>query len=231
VLVVLAACACLALPSTAAAQQDSVIGSGELPSAADPSIGLPFSVNAVSGPAGENATGSVAFVLAIGDITGDVTCLNVSGSQAVGGGPVTGGSAVPAGSGYFFHVDDQAPMADLVRLELIGSPPSSCGSPFLIFPTRVTAGDIVVTDAPAPPPPPPFPTSKDECKNGGWRQFGVQEPRGVCRVRRESATTGQLRRTETSSNRGPVAIAFSLNVRPVSRAPWVVGGVAPWWRG
>jgi hypothetical protein len=65
-------------------------------------------------------------------------------------------------------------MADLVRLELIGSAPSSCGAPLLISATLVTAGDIVVTDAPAPPPPPSFPTSKDQCKNGGWRQFGFR---------------------------------------------------------
>jgi hypothetical protein len=169
VLVVLAACACLALPSTAAAQQDSVIGSGEVDA-------QPFSVNAVSGPAGENATGSISFVLGIGDLIGDVTCLNVSGSQAVLGGPVTGGTAVPAGSGYFFHVDDRAPMSDLVRLELLGSPPSACGSPLFISPALVTVGDIVVTDAPAPP---PLPTSKDECKDGGWRQFGFRN-QGEC---------------------------------------------------
>jgi hypothetical protein len=170
VLVVLAACACLALPSTAAAQQDSVIGSGELEGA------QPFSVNAVSGPAGENATGSFSVVLGIGDLIGDVTCLNVSGSQAVVGGPVTGGTAVPAGFGYFFHVDDRAPMSDLVRLELLGSPPSGCGSPLFISPALVTVGDIVVTDAPAPP---PLPTSKDECKDGGWRQFGFRN-QGEC---------------------------------------------------
>jgi hypothetical protein len=169
VLVVLAACACLALPSTAAAQQDSVIGSGEVDA-------QPFSVNAVSGPAGENATGSISFVLGIGDLIGDVTCLNVSGSQAVVGGPVTGGTAVPAGFGYFFHVDDRAPMSDLVRLELLGSPPSGCGSPLFISPALVTVGDIVVTDAPAPP---PLPTSKDECKDGGWRQFGFRN-QGEC---------------------------------------------------
>jgi hypothetical protein len=173
VLVVLAARACLALPSTAAAQQDSVIGSGEF-------NGQPFSVNAVSGPAGENATGSFSIVTPIGDLTGTVTCLTASGSQAVVGGPVTGGTAAPAGSGYFFHVADRAPEADLIRLELLGSPPSSCGSPSLTSPTLVTAGDIVVTDAPAPPPPPPpLPTSKDECKNGGWRQFGFRN-QGEC---------------------------------------------------
>lgn len=169
VLVALAACACLALPSTAAAQQDSVIGSGEVD-------GQRFSVNAVSGPAGENATGSFSFVLGIGDLIGDVTCLNVRGAQAVVGGPVTGGTAAPAGSGYFFHVDDRAPLSDLVRLELLESPPSACVSPSLISPALVTAGDIVVADAPAPP---PSPTSKDECKDGGWRQFGFRN-QGEC---------------------------------------------------
>jgi hypothetical protein len=50
-----------------------------------------------------------------------------------------------------------------------GVRPARAGAPLLISPTLVTAGDIVVTDAPAPPPPPSFPTSKDQCKNGGWR--------------------------------------------------------------
>jgi hypothetical protein len=57
----------------------------------------------------------------------------VTGSQAVVGGTVTGGTVAPVGSSYFFHVDDRAPEADLVRLELLGSPPSTCFGPNLIF--------------------------------------------------------------------------------------------------
>ena len=153
-----------------------MIGSGEFPSPADPQIGLPFSVNAVSGPAGENATGGFNVELAIGDVIGDVTCLRVVGNQAVVGGSVTGGSAVPPGSGYFFHVDDRAPLADRIRLELLGFVPSFCTDPFLLLPTLISAGDIVVIDAPAPP---PLPTSKEQCKKGGWREFGFRN-QGEC---------------------------------------------------
>jgi hypothetical protein len=40
--------------------------------------------------------------------------------------------------------------------------------------TGPTFGDYVVTDAPA------LPTTKDQCKNGGWRNFGVFKNQGDC---------------------------------------------------
>ena len=107
-------CVYLALAAAAAAQQDSVIGSGE-------NDEQPFSINAVSGPSGENASGSYSQQLRIGDITGDITCLLVVGTQAVAGGTVTGGDVVPPGSGFFLHVEDRAPLPTLPRLELVGS--------------------------------------------------------------------------------------------------------------
>ena len=45
-------------------------------------------------------------------------------------------------------------------------------SPF--FPERVTTGDIIIHDAP------PFPTSKDQCKNGGWRNYPGFKNQGQC---------------------------------------------------
>ena len=42
-------------------------------------------------------------------------------------------------------------------------------------PQAVTHGDITVTDAQ------PFPTSKDQCKNGGWRNYGTTfKSQGQC---------------------------------------------------
>ena len=38
----------------------------------------------------------------------------------------------------------------------------------------VSQGDITVVEAP------PLPTSKDQCKNGGWRDFGVFKNQGDC---------------------------------------------------
>ncbi len=41
-------------------------------------------------------------------------------------------------------------------------------------PFTLTAGDFVVTDAQ------PFPTSKAQCKNGGWRNFPGFKNQGQC---------------------------------------------------
>jgi hypothetical protein len=38
----------------------------------------------------------------------------------------------------------------------------------------VSGGNITVIDAR------PLPTSKDQCKNGGWRDFGVFKNQGAC---------------------------------------------------
>jgi hypothetical protein len=46
------------------------------------------------------------------------------------------------------------------------------GSPNQAFANEI--GDVVVTDTR------PVPTSKDECKNGGWRTFGVFNNQGDC---------------------------------------------------
>jgi hypothetical protein len=40
--------------------------------------------------------------------------------------------------------------------------------------TPYTGGNVVVTDAP------PFPTSKDQCKNNGWRNFPGFKNEGDC---------------------------------------------------
>jgi hypothetical protein len=61
--------------------------------------------------------------------------------------------------------------------------PTDCSSfppgGFLILPLDQNppefAGDIVVTDAK-----PPLPTSKEQCKNGGWRNFPQFKSQGQC---------------------------------------------------
>jgi hypothetical protein len=156
----------LALPASAAAQtptQDSVQASGET------SFFGHVAVSAQSGPSGENPSGTVEFLGG----TGPVDCLQVSGNTAFvrfvvptvfGSTPLTaklidGG---PAGSG-------------LDRFTAFFSLPAStdCGfQPFGDYP--LTGGDIVVVDAS------PLPTSKDQCKNGGWRSFGTFKNQGDC---------------------------------------------------
>ncbi len=40
--------------------------------------------------------------------------------------------------------------------------------------------DNVSVELVAPPPPPPLPTTKDQCKKGGWQSFGVFKNEGDC---------------------------------------------------
>ena len=50
-----------------------------------------------------------------------------------------------------------------------------CTRPFPeVVPMPLVTGDIIVHDAP------PLPTSKEQCKNGGWRNFPEFENQGEC---------------------------------------------------
>jgi hypothetical protein len=162
-----AAGACLALPGVAGAQapaQDSVVGTGAI---AD---GSSLVANVTSGPSGENPTGTVSFSTAgFSFQSTSVACLSVTGNSAT-----FVISLAPNGLGIpgarFTVVDNSS----------TGSPDTITVSPRDPFatpctpepgipgggPQELTAGDIVVIDAQ------PFPTSKDQCKNGGWRTFG-----------------------------------------------------------
>jgi hypothetical protein len=44
--------------------------------------------------------------------------------------------------------------------------------------TGGSTSDITLIDP--PPPPPPLPTSKDQCKKGGWESFGIFKNQGDC---------------------------------------------------
>ena len=121
-----------------------------------------------------------------------VTCLAVDGNTAVIGF-----------SGMFSFLGMDQPVADLMRVVDGGGPASGqdsfewaetlgpvdgtpiagltdCSSYPASFPTsggpafNRTSGDIIVTDAP-----PPLPTSKQQCKHGGWQQFGFKN-QGDC---------------------------------------------------
>lgn len=119
---------------------DSVVGSGTAGFST-------FAVDAHSAPSGENAVGTISFNLAIGSASGTVSLLCVNGNQAVVVGTFNAGTF--AGSGYVFHVQDNALAGtlDLVRLEILGSAPQFCPEFALISPAGVTAGDIVVVDS------------------------------------------------------------------------------------
>jgi hypothetical protein len=130
--------------SAQTASQDSVTGSGSAGTGT-------FVINAVSGPLGEQPSGTVTYDLAIGTLAGTVTCVNVTGNLATVGGVVDEGStAASPGSGFIVHVQDgQDGEPDLLRLELLGAPPVACPDANLISPSAVT-GSIEVVDAVAP---------------------------------------------------------------------------------
>ena len=166
----------LALPGVSGAQppppsaQDSVVLTAP---GASPVAGefILFTINATSGPSGENPTGQVSFwvfggVLQIG---GPVTCLAVNGNTATinirDQGSLSGAIVT------IQVVDDQPDTFDAIPnvrapTDCSPLPPSGLGGP-------LSTGDITVVDAP------PLPTTKAQCKNGGWRQFGFKN-QGLC---------------------------------------------------
>jgi hypothetical protein len=130
--------------------EDSVLGTGAVE-------GQTFTIEARSGPSGENPSGFVSFNLGIGTIEGPVTLLCVfTDTQAVVIGEVAASSTgAPAGSGYAVHVQDagQPPTGfDLLRLELTSFVQSDCTGINLVNPSAVTEGDIAVTNAEQPTP-------------------------------------------------------------------------------
>ncbi len=153
--------------------QDSVVGHG--------TGGLSyhsFDVTATSGPSGENPTGEVSLSLFDGRIfaSGPVTCLAVTGQRAVIGFSDEGGQQ--AGQVIVEVEDLGGPGSGLDTINSsagTGRDPGDCSPLTSGLLAQVDSGDIVVTDAQ------PFPTSKDQCKRGGWRQFGFKN-QGQCIV-------------------------------------------------
>jgi hypothetical protein len=176
-----AAGACLVLPGVAGAQapaQDSVTGTSFLYfSPTDLFSTSTTTLDARSGPAGENPTGTFTAHFGGGlgpTYTGSVTCLAVNGNRAVIGVEGTRnffGSTEPF-SGTIVVTDGgstvtQPPWPDTFSFaEFLPPVPTNCSltpPPATFF---FAASDITVTDVQ------PLPTSKEQCKNGGWRDFG-----------------------------------------------------------
>jgi hypothetical protein len=135
-------------------------------------------VNAFSGPSGENPGGSVSFdagVLRL-PISGPVTCLNVSGNKAVMtvGGPFP---SLPGFTSFLIQLTDNGG-SGLDRFEYFplspeNSPLPDCFSGSSLDFGGALIGRAVVSDAQ------PLPTSKRQCKHGGWRDFGFRN-QGQC---------------------------------------------------
>ena len=142
-----------AAASAQAPAQDSVSGTAAL-----------ITYNAQSGPSGENPTGYVESA-APPFVRVPVTCLAVTANRATIGVDIFGSHQ------YLFVEDNGGSGSD--RATPFGTPaddPSVCPTdppPVSSAILQPVNGDIVVVDAT------PFPTSKDQCENGGWRNYGT----------------------------------------------------------
>src|SRR5215210_5226149 len=164
-LTVLLAAAVGSLSAASAAAQapagDAVVGTAQF---GDPVFGPGATLDAHSGPQGENPNGNVRISARSNAAGGPVTCLTVVGNRATIGFDNAGFSG---GGGFVFVEDNGTPGAGVDRLDftLIASPPTACpiDPPFPLG--AINSGDLTVTDAQAQP------LSKDECKHGGYARF------------------------------------------------------------
>jgi hypothetical protein len=175
-LLVVSTCAAIAsavVASAAVAQQpgqDSVTGTFGVALGGD--VPVAFASDVHSGPAGEDPGGTFVSVAdGPSPVTWSVDCLYVTGSTAVVG------IARDDGFGSAFLRIEDAPV-DMFSYVLVSVRPTvdACRRPDLSFsvPLPLVSGDIVVVDAP------PGPTSKEQCKNAGWRNFGAFKNQGHC---------------------------------------------------
>ena len=153
--------------------QDSATGAGGTGSYTS------FAFNVVSGPSGENPSGSSRLDLpAFGLHTQSraISCLSVSGNTATW---VT--ELLPNSFGFTFGkltaVDNGPAGSGVDTYAAAGyQTPQDCSSPETgaLGTQPLLTGDIVVVDAP------PLPTSRDQCKNGGWQVYGFFKNQGDC---------------------------------------------------
>jgi len=145
-------------PASAAPDEDFVVGSGQIVVAPGglPPVVLGVSVDAHSDASGGNPGGTVN----VGGIfTGPVTCLVVTGNRAIIG---------------FEDASDGHVTVEVVDNSATGSPDTiavssgTTGCSPVSEPFPLVSGDFVVHDAV------PL-TSKDQCKDGGWRHFTDDE--------------------------------------------------------
>jgi hypothetical protein len=164
--------AMLALPNVAGAQVptgDSVVGSGTIRESL-------ININVSSGPSGENPRGEASATIGgfFGFLSASVDCLAVSGSVGTFAGAI--GLSSFDDTHYKFTVEDNGPTGsppDRV-VSATATTPFDCTEPLDFGSFSTLVGDMVVVDAPA------LPTSKQQCKNGGWRNFPGFKNQGDC---------------------------------------------------
>jgi hypothetical protein len=142
--------------------EDSVTGSGTA------NFWGPFQIDVRSGPSGENPSGQASFQTTFGLVNGSVSCLAVRDNVATFNIPLTQFGLITV------QVTDNGLGGDLIEGIPTSRPASDCSALTGSVSGGVFNGDIVVVDAP------PLPTSRDECRNGGWRAYGIFKSQGDC---------------------------------------------------
>jgi len=173
----LLAAAALALTSAvpAAAQVpagDSVIGSGTARFVTPDLAGLtvPFSIDVRSGPSGEDPVGSLQLLIPFDD----PTCLAIrSGGGQVADEAVINFRNTLTGARVLVRIAGGTSGPRQIWLSTASSD-SDCSFVPPISVAEVIEGAISLFDAPPPP------TTTEQCKNGGWKTYGVFKNQGDC---------------------------------------------------
>jgi hypothetical protein len=152
--------------------KDSVAGSftvGEITGA----FAFEATLDAESGPTGENPEGTFVHTPNGFASVYSVACLRVSGNTAVVGVNYVG----QPDYGLVFRVVDGAVdtfAAQADRDNSLVTAEDCTTTTTFVSPLPIISGDIAIHDAH------PLPTSKDQCRNGGWRSYGVFKNQGDC---------------------------------------------------
>ena len=174
------ALAALCVPAISAGQaptQDSVVGSGSAHGPLRAGV-VDFAFDVRSGPSGEDVTGRVQATETYGVSLGGPIRIDID--EAPLSLSVVGNTAeVSIPSRCYRLVDNGPANSQLDELSFVTpSVPGDCSSPpapFFSFSAGVISGDIAVVDAQ----PPAQPTSKEQCKDGGWQQYDFKN-QGQC---------------------------------------------------
>jgi hypothetical protein len=167
--------AALAGPAAARAQApigDAVIGSGTARFITPDLAGLtvPFSIDVRSGPSGENPVGGMQLLIAFDD----PTCLAIrSGGGQVADEAVINFRNTLLGGRVLARITGGTSGPRQISLSQTSST-SDCSFQPPGSVAEVIEGDITIVDAP------PLPTSRDQCKDGGWRTYPVFKNQGDC---------------------------------------------------
>jgi hypothetical protein len=131
-----------------------------------------MTIKALSGPTQENPTGTVEFTRPSGEkLTGRVTCVSVKGAMATVG--VRFERALPGGQpaaliDVLDYSNTDVLIPDRVAIDPTSAVPSQCPFPVHMTAFRETTNStFTVLRAP------PLLTTKAQCRQGGWQQYGI----------------------------------------------------------